>query len=164
MFVASMNPCKCGYFGSDKKKCKCSQKDIKRYLSKISGPLLDRIDIQINIKEVKIEKIKSNCREESSEEIRKRVNKVRNIQKERYKDYGIKTNSELNNSLIKKFCILDDKSDEIIEKAFNRLNLSARAYLKIIKVARTIADLDGRKNIMYTDVAEAIGYRDLDRR
>jgi len=164
MLVASMNPCKCGYFGSEEKECNCSEQELNRYLSKISGPLLDRIDIHIEVKGVKFEKLKESSKVESSKDIRNRVNLAKKIQLERYKEYKIYSNAELNNKLINKYCILDEKSTELLEKAFKRFNLSARAYSKIIKLARTIADLDGKENIENIHIAEAIQYRCLDRK
>lgn len=163
MFVASMNPCPCGYYGDEEKECKCTPLEINRYLNKISGPLIDRIDIQVEVKRPKFEKIKSNTKIESSIEIRKRVDFAKMIQLERYKDFNIYSNSELTPKLITEFCRLDSKGEELLENAFKKLRLSVRAYEKILKVARTIADLGGRKNIEFTDVAEAIQYRSLDK-
>ena len=164
MLVASMNPCKCGYYGSDEKECTCSPQEVSRYLSKISGPLLDRIDIHIEVKGVKFEKLKENKKTETSKDIKNRVNQSKKIQLERYKEYGIYSNSELNNTLMNKFCVLNEKSISLLEMAFKKFNLSARAYSKIIKVARTIADLDGKEKIDYIHIAEAIQYRSLDRK
>ena len=163
MFVASMNPCPCGYYGDEEKECKCSPQEIHRYLSKISGPLLDRIDIQIEVKRPNIEKINSKEKIESSEEIRKRVNKARDIQLKRYKKYGIYSNAELTPKSIAEFCKLDSKGEELLQNAFRKLRLSVRAYERILKVARTIADLDGKEKIEFTHVAEAIQYRSLDK-
>ena len=163
MFVASMNPCPCGFYGSEKE-CTCSSQSIMRYLGKISGPLLDRIDIQIEVKAVKYANLNSNIEEENSETIRKRVNDARNIQIERYKKYGIFSNSELTPKLIEKYCNLDEECKSILEQAFNKLGLSARAYGKILKVARTIADLSSEKTIRVNHLAEAIQYRSLDRK
>lgn len=164
MLVASMNPCKCGYYGSDEKECTCTHQELSRYLSKISGPLLDRIDMHIEVKGVKFEKLKENKKIETSKEIRNRVNQAKQVQLNRYKEYGIYSNSDLNNALINKFCELDEKSVVLLEKAFKKFNLSARAYSKIIKLARTIADLDMKEKIEYIHVAEAIQYRNLDRK
>ena len=137
---------------------------ITKYMSKISGPLLDRIDIHIEVSQIKYENLNSEEKVESSEEIRNRVNKARKIQVERYKKYKIYSNAELTPKLIEKYCKLDDISKEILEKAFNRLGLSARAYSRILKVARTIADLDQKENIESQHVAEAIQYRHLDKK
>lgn len=164
MFVASMNPCQCGYYGDEEKECKCSQLERHRYLNKLSGPLLDRIDIQIEVKRIKYEKISSKNKSETSEQIRERVNKARRIQLERYKKQGIYSNSELKTKMIPEYCKLDEKGEELLHKAFQKLKLSVRAYEKILKVSRTIADLDGKENIEYKHIAEAIQYRSLDRK
>lgn len=163
MLVASMNPCPCGYLGSEKE-CKCSEDAIKRYVSKISGPLMDRIDIQVEVNSVNYESLNSSKNEESSEEIRKRVDLARNIQKERYKGLNIYSNSELTPKLLEEYCLLDNSGKLIIKSAFNKLKLSARAYTRILKVARTIADLDNSKNILDRHLLEAIQYRSLDRK
>ena len=163
MFVASMNPCPCGYYGDEEKECKCTTQEIHKYLRKISGPLLDRIDIQIEVKRPKFEKISSKKFIEKSSEIRKRVDYARNIQLERYKKYGIYSNAELSAKMIAEFCKLDAKGEELLQIAFKRFNLSVRAYERILKVARTIADLEGKKSIEFKHVAEAIQYRCLDK-
>ena len=164
IFIASMNPCPCGYYGDEEKECKCSPQEIHRYLSKISGPLLDRIDLHIEVKRPKYEKISSKIKSETSEEIRKRVCMAREIQRKRYEFEKIKLNAELNGNLISKYCKLDEKGEEILEKAFKNLKLSVRAYEKILKIARTIADLEQKTDIEYKHIAEAIQYRSLDRR
>ena len=164
MFVASMNPCPCGYYGSKDKECTCTPEAISRYMGKISGPLLDRIDIQVEVSQVKYKKLASEDRIETSEEIKKRVDKARKIQLERYKKDGIFSNSELTPSLSNIYCKLDLESKEIVQNAFDKLGLSARAYGRILKVARTIADLDGKENIEAKHIAEAIQYRSLDRK
>lgn len=163
MLVASMNPCPCGYYGSDKE-CSCSNQAINKYLGKISGPLLDRIDIQVEVSSVKYKNLNSNTQEETSEQVRKRVEETRKIQLERYKECGIYSNSELTPKLIEKYCKLDEKSKIILEKAFNKLGLSARAYARILKVARTIADMDKSENIQSSHLLEAIQYRSLDKK
>ena len=163
MLVASMNPCPCGYYGSDKE-CSCSNQAINKYLGKISGPLLDRIDIQVEVSSVKYKNLNSNTQEETSEQIRKRVEETRKIQLKRYKECGIYSNSELTPKLIEKYCKLDEKSKIILEKAFNKLGLSARAYARILKVARTIADMDKSENIQSSHLLEAIQYRSLDKK
>lgn len=164
MFVASMNPCPCGYATSDDKKCTCSDAEVSRYMSKISGPLLDRIDIHVEVSAVKYEKLENNCNGETSAEIKKRVNLARKIQQERYNEYKIFSNAELTPKMLDKFCVLDFESKKIMEKAFERLGLSARAYGRILKVARTIADLEGCENIKKEHITEAIQYRSLDRK
>ena len=164
MFVASMNPCPCGFYGSKDKECTCTPEAISRYMGKISGPLLDRIDIQIEVTPVKYQKLASNEKIETSEEIKKRVDKARKIQLERYKEHGIFSNSELTPHLSNTYCKLDLKSREIIQNAFERLGLSARGYGRILKVARTIADLEEKENIEAKHFGEAIHYRSLDRK
>lgn len=163
MLVASMNPCPCGFYGSDKE-CNCTDENIKKYLNKISGPLLDRIDIQVEVSSVKYESISCETKEESSEQIRERVNAARKIQKKRYESLSIFSNSELTPSMIEEFCKLDSSGKLIMKNAFEKLGLSARAHDRILKVARTIADLDGSKNIMNAHLLEAIQYRSLDRK
>ena len=162
MMIASMNPCECGYYGSDLKKCTCNTKSIKRYIGKISGPMLDRIDLHIEVKPVEYEKLAFTKKTETSKEIRDRVNMARNIQVKRYKKIGIFCNAELDSNLLEKYCKLDKKSKEIMQKAFERFGLSARAHDKILKIARTIADLDNSEEIQYKHIAEAIQYRSLD--
>ena len=164
MFIASMNPCPCGYFGSKEKECKCKPEQIQKYVNKISGPLLDRIDIHIEVTGIKFSKLQSNQKVENSKEIKNRVNKARKIQIERYKEYNIYSNAELTPKLIEKFCKLDNPSKIILEKAFKKLGLSPRAYGRILKVARTIADLEGKYQISQNHLAEAIQYRSLDRK
>lgn len=163
IFVASMNPCPCGYAMDSKKRCTCSDTQVKRYMDKISGPLLDRIDIHIEVPSVEYEKINEEKSSENSESIRNRVIKARNIQLERYKDCEIFTNSEMSNSHIYKYCKLDEKSKQILKNAFEKYGFSMRTYNRIIKVARTIADLDESENIEVKHVAEAIQYRILDK-
>lgn len=164
MFVASMNPCPCGYYGSKDKECTCTPQMISKYMGKISGPLLDRIDICTEVSPVKYEKLENAQEIEPSEEIKKRVDKARKIQQERYKECKIYSNSELTPKLIEKYCKLDNKGKVVLENAFNKLKLSARAYGRILKVARTIADLDNSQNIEVKHIAEAIQYRSIDRK
>lgn len=164
MLIASMNPCPCGYYGSNKKECICSEQSINKYIGKISGPMLDRIDIHIEVNSIEYDKLNSGLTGESSETIRKRVNQARKLQLERYKDEGIFSNSELNNRLIEKYCKVDEEGRRLLKIAFENLNLSARAYNKVLKIARTIADLDGVENIKSSHIAEAIQYRALDRK
>ncbi|EOC99316.1 YifB family Mg chelatase-like AAA ATPase [Caldisalinibacter kiritimatiensis] len=165
MLVASMNPCPCGYYGDPTHECTCNQRDIDRYLGKISGPLLDRIDIHIEVSPVKYNELENNnLKTESSKEIRYRVDKAHQEQLERYKDENIYSNSELTPKHMKKYCELDDEGKMLMKQAFDQLGLSARAYNKVLKVARTIADLEGSKNIKSNHLAEAIQYRKLDRK
>ena len=162
MVIAAMNPCPCGYMSSDKRECTCSLDEIRRYQKKISGPLLDRIDLQVEVSGIEYKEMVSYEKAENSLEIRKRVVKAREVQKERYKNEKITTNSQLTTPLIKKYCKLTDEAQKILEMAFDRMGLSARGYTKIIKVARTIADLEGCEEINEAHIAEAIGYRDID--
>ena len=164
MFVASMNPCPCGFYGSKDKECTCSPEAISRYMSKISGPLLDRIDIQVEVTPVRYQKLESEERIETSDEIKERVNRARKVQLARYREHKIFSNSELTPHLSNIYCKLDLKSKEIVQNAFERLGLSARGYGRILKVARTIADLDEKENIEAKHIAEAIQYRSLDRK
>ena len=164
MLIASMNPCPCGYYGSREKECTCSSNEINRYIHKISGPLLDRIDIQVEVQSVEYNKMLDIKPEETSQEIKERVNKARKIQEERYKEYNIFSNAELSPKLIEKYCRVDEESKQLLEKAFKKLHLSSRAYNRILKVARTIADLDAREDISKKDIAEAIQYRSLDKK
>lgn len=164
MLIASMNPCMCGYFGSQEKECNCSIQSIQRYMSKISGPLLDRMDIHIEVTPVKYQKISSKEKTENSLSIRKRVNKARKMQRDRYKKHGIYSNAELTPMLIQEYCELDTSEINLLQKSFEKLGLSARAHSKILKVARTIADLDGEDRIKINHLAEAIQYRNLDRK
>ena len=164
MLVTSMNPCPCGYYGSIEKECKCSKLVIEKYLNRISGPLLDRIDLHVEVKPVKYQKLNSGNKVESSKQIKERVNNARRIQYLRYKDLNIFSNAELTPKMIEKYCVLNEECKKILELAFNKLGLSARAYGRILKVARTIADLDGSNNIQKQHLAEAIQYRSLDRK
>lgn len=164
MLVASMNPCPCGFYGSKEKECTCSRYAIQKYIGKISGPLLDRIDIQVEVTPVKYEELKNDGEIENSKKIRERVNKARNIQTKRYKNLEIYSNAGLTPNLIEKYCKLDKESNKLLEQAFKTLGFSARAYGRILKVARTIADLDGKENIELKHLTEAIQYRNLDRK
>ena len=163
ILVASMNPCPCGFF-PDIDKCSCSQRQIEKYLNRISGPLLDRVDMHIEVNSIEYDDLSSNKKEESSSVIRKRVNQARAIQTNRYNNVQIYCNAQLSSQMIKKHCSLDKESNQILKQAFEKFDLSARAYSRILKVARTIADLAGEENIQLEHVAEAIQYRSLDRK
>lgn len=160
MFVAAMNPCPCGAY-PDRKKCRCSEVQIRRYQGKISRAILDRIDLFLQIAPVRYEELTGKKEEESSAAIRARVIAARQIQKERYAGLGIMTNAELSASELARFCALNASGEEVLKEAFFRYNLSARAYHRIIKVARTIADMDGEKEIGEEHLYEAIGYRNF---
>lgn len=155
ILVAAQNPCHCGYLGDPVKSCICTPSQILRYQKRVSGPLLDRIDIHVEVPRLKYEKLASEIVAEESAKIRERVEKARNIQQKRLK----KTNSEMSPKEIKEFCQLDEKSKDLLRAAVNQLNLSARQYTRVIKVARTIADLAGVKNITSGHIAEALLYR-----
>lgn len=164
MLVASMNPCPCGFYGSKEKECSCMPQAISKYLSRISGPLLDRIDIQVEVSPVKYKYLEQENKEETSSQIKERVNNARKIQLARYKDEGIYSNSQLTPKMLNKYCNLGKEEKVLLEQAFNSLGLSARAHGRILKVARTIADLDSKENIDVSHIAEAIQYRSLDRK
>lgn len=164
MLVASMNPCPCGFYGSKEKECTCTPQAIQKYMGKISGPLLDRIDIQVEVTPVKYEKLQGNEKIETSAKIKERVDKARKIQQNRYKELEIHSNSQLTSTLIEKYCKLGEKEKQILKKAFDTLGLSARAHDRILKVARTIADLDEKENIEISHITEAIQYRNLDKK
>lgn len=161
MLVAAMNPCSCGFY-PDRSRCSCSLNMVKRYLGRISQPLLDRFDISIEALQINYKELNMQQPQESSEQIRKRVSSARQIQQERYKGTEIYYNSQLTPRSIKKYCHLDVKEQKLMEEAFIKMNLSARAYHRILKVARTIADLDGNEKISSRHISEAICYRSLD--
>ena len=164
MFVASMNPCPCGYYNHPTKACVCTPGQISRYLNKISGPLLDRIDIQCEILPLSFQEISTAAPGEPSSVIRERVLRARNIQAQRFASIqGVHCNAQMSEKHLKEYCVLDTESSELLRLAMERLQLSARAYSRILKVARTIADLEGAESIQSHHVAEAIGYRNLDR-
>lgn len=160
--VASMNPCPCGYYGSKNNECKCSPNSIHKYISKISGPIMDRIDLHVEIDGVGFDDLTSLDEAESSYVIKKRVDKARAIQRERYAGTATRSNSEMTSAQLKRYCVLDDETTKILKRAFDRFKLSARAYTRILKVARTIADLDGCINIKKEHITEAIQYRSYD--
>lgn len=160
--IASMNPCPCGYYGSKKVECKCTSSQIHKYLNKLSGPIMDRIDLHIEVESVEYKDLSSSREEESSQNIKMRVDKARKIQQERFKGTGIYNNANMTNKQTQQFCKLDKDSQEVMEMAFKSYNLTARANTRILKVARTIADLAGEENIKMNHLIEAISYRALD--
>lgn len=164
MVVGAMNPCPCGYFNDPTHKCTCSESKIKKYLAKISGPLLDRFDLHIEVPPVKFDELRDTEQSETSAEIKKRVDKARQIQNERYKNSKTQCNAKMNAEQFKTACQIDKKAEDTLRKAFNALGLTARAYDRVLKVSRTIADLAGSEYIKSEHVLEAVQYRSLDRK
>lgn len=162
--IAAMNPCPCGYFGHPKKPCTCTQTQVMKYLSKISGPMLDRLDIHVEVPPIDYEALKSTAREESSATIRERVNRARKIQTERYKNDGITCNARLTPALLRKYCVLTESAEKTLSQVFDKMGLSGRAYDRILKVSRTIADLEGSSKIDTPHILQAIQFRSLDRK
>lgn len=161
--IASMNPCPCGYYNHPTKECTCSAASVHRYMAHISGPLMDRIDIHVEVVPVSISDMSSECQEERSEDVRRRVVEAREIQQRRFINTDIHCNAMMNSAMLREFAPLSKECSLLLERAMQRLNLSARAYDRIIKVARTIADLDKKSVIETSHISEAIGYRSLDR-
>ena len=164
MLVAAMNPCKCGYFGSKSKECTCKRTDIKKYLSKISGPLLDRIDIQVELPALDYGELSRKGVSESSASVRERVVKARETAQKRFAGTGLTCNADMQSAHIREHCSLDSGGDMILKRAFDSMGMSARGYDRILRVARTIADLDGEENIGARHIAEAVQLRSLDRK
>jgi len=164
MLVAAMNPCPCGFFGDPKRDCRCTYLQIQRYRSKISGPLLDRIDIHMEVPAVPFRELSSSEKGQTSAEILESVNRARKIQAVRFNRMKVHVNAGMNSRQIRKFCEMDSESDDLLERAMEKFGLSARAHSRILKIARTIADLEGAPDIRSPHVAEAIQYRSLDRR
>jgi len=164
MLIASMNPCPCGYYNHPEKDCVCSPGVVQKYLSKISGPLLDRIDLHVEVTPVSFSELSTTSNGESSEAIRARVIKAREIQEQRFKENeGVHANAQISSKTIKEICQIDAVGTQLLKTAMDKLGLSARAYDRILKVSRTIADLEGSENIKSEHLAEAIQYRSLDR-
>lgn len=162
--IAAMNPCPCGFYNHPVRHCTCSEDSVRRYLSRVSGPLLDRIDIHVEVPPVDYEDLTTKSEEEKSEDIRKRVNAARAIQTKRYEGTSINCNANLDASMFEKVCVTDDRANALLKAAFDRLGLTARAYDRILKVARTIADLEGSEIIRGSHITEAIQFRSLDRK
>jgi magnesium chelatase family protein len=164
MLVASMNPCPCGFHNHPEKQCMCSAGMVQKYLNRISGPLLDRIDIHIEVVPVNYEKLADSGKTEHSSAVRERVIKARAIQSKRFESVkGIYSNAQMTPSMQRKYCQLDETGGKLLKTAMDIRGLSARAYDRILKVARTIADLEGAENINAAHISEAINYRNLDR-
>jgi magnesium chelatase family protein len=164
MLIASMNPCPCGYYGSKKQTCRCTPSQIHKYLNKLSGPLMDRIDLHIEVDSVEYSDLKSTVEEEPSASIKKRVDFAKLVQQQRFSNSKVHNNASMKHEQFKTFCKLDTESENLLKTAFETLNLSARAHDRILKVARTIADLEGSEQIKLEHIAEAIQYRSLDRK
>ena len=164
MLVCAMNPCPCGFYGHPTKECICTQNAVRKYLNRISGPMLDRIDLHVEVPPVNYAELSSASSEESSAEIRERVNKARKIQQERYKGTNVTCNARLTPALLKKHCVLDEDASRYLQQSFDRLGMSARAYDRILKVARTVADLEGSEIIKKQHIFSAISFRTLDRK
>lgn len=162
--VAAMNPCPCGFFGHPTRKCTCSPQTVRKYLNRISGPMLDRLDLHIEVPPVDYDALKSTAGEESSSSVRERVNRARETQNKRYAGTGITCNARLLPGMLSRFCRLTDEAEALLKSSFDRLGLSARAYDRILKVARTVADLEGREDIDVMHIAQAIQFRSLDRK
>lgn len=164
MLIAAMNPCPCGYYNHPTRECTCNQMAVNRYLNRVSGPLLDRIDIHIEVPPVDYDELTSKDGEETSEDIRKRVNAARKLQLERYKGTSITSNARMTPEQFEKYCHLDDGANSLLKRVFDTLSLTARAYDRILKVARTIADIEESETIKSEHISEAIQYRTLDRK
>ena len=164
MLVAAMNPCPCGYFGSNRRSCRCTPPEIRKYLDRVSGPLLDRIDLQIEVDAVPVSEINDAGPSEPSAAVAERVNRARNIQLERYRGTGKHCNAQLSNAEVRHFCAPDAEAVRLLNTAVDTLKLSMRAYQRILKVARTIADLEGADTVSSAHVAEAVQYRELDQK
>lgn len=164
MLICAMNPCPCGFYGHPSKKCTCPQGAPARYLSKVSGPLLDRLDIHIEVPQVNFDELSDDTKGETSDQIRARVNTARRIQLKRFEGTKITSNSQMTAEMTRRYCVMTDNASSMLRASFDRLGLSARAYDKILRVARTIADLDGAEMIDVRHIAEAIQYRSLDRK
>jgi magnesium chelatase family protein len=164
MLIGAMNPCPCGYYGHPTRKCICSQKQVSNYLNKVSGPLLDRFDIHLEVAPVEFSDLSSKAKEESSAAIRERVQAARDIQNKRYAGTDISCNAQITPDKLHEFCPLTEQAKDMLEKVFDRLGLSARAYDKIMKVARTAADMEGAEIIDKKHISLAVQYRSLDRK
>ena len=164
MLIAAMNPCPCGYYGHPSRRCICSQKQVTGYLSKVSGPLLDRFDIHAEVAPVEFSELSSKQREESSESIRIRVQKARDIQNKRFRNTGITCNARITSDIMQEVCPMTEEAREMLKNVFDKLGLSARAYDRILKVARTCADMEDSQIIEKTHIAQAVQYRSLDRK
>ena len=159
MLVCAMNPCRCGWYGHPSGRCSCSRRDVEKYVSKISGPLLDRIDLHIQVPSVEYEAMRRKTKPESSAAVRGRVNAAREIQRKRFAGTAVTCNADMTADMVGRFCALDEKGEQLMRDSFEKLGLTARSHDRILRVARTIADLDGATDISAAHLAEAIQYR-----
>ena len=157
--AVTMNPCRCGWYGHPDRKCTCSERQVESYMRRISGPLLDRIDLHIEVPSVDYDAMRRKDTPESSRDIQARVNAARRLQQQRYAGTEVSCNAYMTPPMIGKYCVLDEKSEKIMRSAFDRLGLTGRSHDRILRVARTIADMDGAENIQPEHIAEAIQYR-----
>ena len=162
MLVCAMNPCKCGWRGHPSGKCTCSDKEVEKYVQKISGPLLDRIDLHVNVPSVEYEAMRRKSKPESSAQVKERVDAARAIQSRRFEGTGIPCNAQMTPPMVGRFCELDSRCDALMKSAFERMGLTARSHDRVLRVARTIADLDGAEHIGVEHLSEAIQYRNTD--
>ena len=160
--VGTMNPCKCGWYGHPSGRCRCSANEVRNYHSRISGPLLDRIDIIVEAPALEYEELKNRAPAESSADIKKRVNKARDAQKKRFAESEISKNADMGTKALNKYCALTPECEELMRQAFDKMGLTARSYDRILRVARTIADMEGEESISPMHIAEAIQYRTYD--
>ena len=160
--VCAMNPCKCGWRGHPSGKCTCSDKEVEKYVQKISGPLLDRIDLHVNVPSVEYEAMRRKSKPESSAQVKERVDAARAIQSRRFEGTGIPCNAQMTPPMVGRFCELDSRCDALMKAAFERMGLTARSHDRVLRVARTIADLDGAEHIGVEHLSEAIQYRNTD--
>ena len=164
LLVAAMNPCPCGYYGDHRHPCRCSAQQIRQYQKRLSGPLLDRIDLHIEVPSLRYRELTGHYQGETSAAIRERIGRARAVQERRFGAKAAPFNARMSDGEIKRHCRVDGESQQLLEMAMEKLGLSARAYKRILKVARTIADLDGREELRASHIAEAIQYRNLDRK
>ena len=162
MLVGAMNPCRCGWYGHPSGRCRCTRQQVERYVEKISGPLLDRMDLHVTVPSVEFEAMRRREKAESSAAVRSRVNKARGVQKKRFAGTSVLCNAQMEPGMVGEFCKLDASGEKLLKGAFERLGLTARSHDRLLRVARTIADLEGSADIEDTHLAEAIQYRNTD--
>ena len=162
MLVCAMNPCKCGWYGHPSGRCHCTKQQVEKYVEKISGPMLDRMDLHVNVPSVEFEAMRRREKAESSADVKARVNAARDIQKQRFSGTNITCNAQMTPAMVGEFCTLDAAGEKLLKGAFERLGLTARSHDRLLRVARTIADLDGSEKIEAHHLAEAIQYRNTD--